>query len=182
MVGNQRKIRIAGGDEGDGDDVDPEDRCKALAFERRRCQLEIMGPGKKVTEGGEAPILLGRYRVGDLAGRADRAEATARSPSRAYSTAVRTQSLWLSAYRYSRLKAGVTPGTALPDDLRMMFEFVRVGAGRRSPRSQRRDQSVRGIPEMRAARQLESDRDRRHCRADRAVPRDSARGSRCPWR
>jgi hypothetical protein len=26
MVGNQRKIRIAGGDERDGDDVDPKDR------------------------------------------------------------------------------------------------------------------------------------------------------------
>ena len=49
MVGNQRKIRIAGGDEGDGDDVDPKDRCEALTFEGRRGQLEIMGPGEKVT-------------------------------------------------------------------------------------------------------------------------------------
>jgi hypothetical protein len=47
MVGNQRKIGVAGGDEGDGDDVDPEDRCEALTFEGRRGQLEIMGPGKK---------------------------------------------------------------------------------------------------------------------------------------
>src|SRR5712671_3987536 len=49
MVRNQRKIRIAGGDEGDGDDVDPEDRSKTLTFEGRRGQLEIMRPGKKVS-------------------------------------------------------------------------------------------------------------------------------------
>src|SRR5437899_3716981 len=48
MVGDQRKIRVAGGDESDGDDVDPEDRCEALAFERRQGELEIMGPGKEI--------------------------------------------------------------------------------------------------------------------------------------
>jgi hypothetical protein len=40
-------------------------------------------------------------------------------------------SVWLSAYRYSRLKAGVTPSNALPDDPRMisgLFATARGGA------------------------------------------------------
>jgi len=48
MVGNQRKIGVAGGDEGDGDDVDPEDTCEALSFECRWGQLKIVGPGKQI--------------------------------------------------------------------------------------------------------------------------------------
>jgi hypothetical protein len=110
---------------------------------------EIARRGPVLSEGSEAPILLNGYRARDLAGRADKAEATAGSPSRAYSTAVRPQSVWLTAYRYSRLRVDVTPSTALPDDPRMMFEFVRNRARRHSPRRNAGDQSVRGIPEMR---------------------------------
>ena len=44
MVGNQRKIGIAGGDEGDRDEVDPKSRIKAFDFESRRCEIEIMRP------------------------------------------------------------------------------------------------------------------------------------------
>ncbi len=57
-------------------------------------------------------------------------------------------SVWLSAYRYSRLKAGVTPSNALPDDPRMISACSRP-RGAALAKGQRRNQSVRGIPEMR---------------------------------
>ena len=52
MIGNQRKIRIARGDEGNRDEVDAKGRGEAGRVERRRRQLEIARPREQQT-GGE---------------------------------------------------------------------------------------------------------------------------------
>src|SRR5712671_3746086 len=52
VIGNQRKIRIARGDEGNRDEVDAKGRGEAGRVERRRRQLEIARPREQQT-GGE---------------------------------------------------------------------------------------------------------------------------------
>ncbi len=53
VIGNQRKIDIARGDECHGEKVNPEDRRQAAGFEGGRGQVEIVRPRKQVPRGKE---------------------------------------------------------------------------------------------------------------------------------